>query len=212
VWVEVFFDSRLGAELRAALSVALSLTIAALGGVLLSVVGVRLDRSSWLVLLAGMTLAGVAVAETSRARDRIVSPVDPVEHSRTQRMSAAQGIRLGLAGLIGAAALGFAVFSANAQAQPPFTQLSLNQHGAAPETAQVVLGNQEQSAQHYRLVVSTDGVISKSWTVTLAKGASWQGSVPARPGHRLAVDVYRTLSGGQPYRHVALIVPLTGAK
>jgi Protein of unknown function (DUF1616) len=212
VWVEVFFDSRLSAELRAVLSVALSLTITALGGVLLTVSGIRLDRSSWLALLAGTTFAGVAVAATSRARVRIAPPVDPIEYSRPQRMSVTQVVRLGIAGLLGAAALGIAVYSANAQAQPPYTQLSLGQHGSAPETAQVVLGNHEQGAQRYRLVVTTDGVASKAWTVTLAEGANWQGSVPARPGQRLAVDVYRTLSSGPPYRHVALSVPLVGAK
>ena len=212
VWVEVFFDSRLGVELGAALSVAVSLTITALGGVLLSVSGVRLGRSSWLALLAGVTLTGAAVAATARARGRIVSRVDPVGSSRTQRISVAQEIRLGMAGLLVAAALGIAVYSANAQAQPPYTQLSLSQHGSAPGTAQVVLGNHEQGAQHYRLVVSTDGIVSKAWAVTLAEGASWQRSVPARPGHRLAVDVYRTVSSGPPYRHVALMVPLVGAK
>jgi hypothetical protein len=212
VWVEVFFDSRLGAELRAVLSVALSLTITALGGVLLSVGSVRLDRSSWLALLAGMTLAGAAVAETSRARGRIVSRVDPIKYSRTQRTSVAQGVRLGMAGMLGAAALGIAVYSANAQAQPPYTQLSLDQQGPAPKTAQVVLGNHEHGEQHYRIVVSADGVVSTVWTASVAEGASWQRSVPARPGHRLAVDVYRTVSGGPPYRHVAINVPSMGAK
>ena len=212
VWVEVFFDSRMSVALRAALSVALSLTVTALGGVLLSVAGLQLDRSSWLAVLAGMTLAGAAAAGAQRARRPIVTLGEPIEVSRTQRMSVAQGVRFGMAGLLGAAAVGIAVYSANAQAQPPFTQLSLSQRGSAPGTAEVVLGNHEQGAQRYRVEVSTDGVASKEWTVSVAEGESWRSSVPARPGDQLAVDVYRTPSEGTPYRRVTLIVPDVGAK
>jgi hypothetical protein len=212
VWTDALFGAGMRAELRAVLSVALSLTVTALGGILMAVGGVRLDRSSWLLLLAGTTLVGAAVAATLRARVGIVAPAGSRQRRASQRMSVTQALRLAMAGLLGAAALGIAVHSANAQVQPTYTQLSLDRHGAAPETAQIVLGNHEQGVQHYRLVVSIDGIVSKAWTVTLAVGASWQRSLPARPGHRLAVDVYRTLSGGPPYRHVAINVPSMGAK
>ena len=212
VWTEVLFGSRLRAELRTAISVALSLTVTAVGGVLMYAGGLRLDRSSWLALLAGTTLTGAAVAATMRARVRVAAPVSPREPRRVQRISVTQALKLGLAALIGAAAIGVAVHSANAQAQPAFTQLALNHAGSAPATARIVLGNHEQRAQLYRLVVSTDGVVSNVWTVTVADGAGWQRVVPARPGHRLAVDVFRTASGGAPYRHVAISVPAVGAK
>ena len=206
VWTDVLFGSRLSAEMHAALSVALSLTVTAVGGVLLYLGGVRLDRSSWLDLLAGTTLAGAAVAATVRARAREAPPAGSRVQHRAQRISLIQAVRLSLAALIGAAALGFAVHSASAQVQPPFTQLSLSQKGA-PGTAQIVLGNHEHSTQHYRVVVGTDGVTSSVWTVTVADGASWQRSVPARPGQRLVVNVYRSAIGGRPYRFVTISIP-----
>lgn len=211
VWTEVFFGSGLGVEMRAALSVALSLTVTALGGVLLFVAGARLERASWLALLAATTLAGAAVAATLRARVRIEPRAEPRERRSVQRISVTQAVRLGLAALIGAAAVAVAVHSAQAQAQPAFTQLSLNKLVAEPVTAQIVLGNHEQRPQQYRLVVSTDGVVSNAWTITLADGASWQRLVPAGPGQRLAVDLYRGGGGGSPYRHVAVTVPFVGA-
>jgi uncharacterized membrane protein len=211
VWTDVFFGSGLGAEIRAALSVALSLTVTALGGVLLYVAGVRLDRASWLALLAATTLSGAAVAATLRARVRIEPPAESPKRRNVQRISVTQAVRLGMAALIGAAAVGIAVHSAQAQVQPAFTQLSLNKLAAAPGTAQVVVGNHEQHAQQYRLVVSTDGVVSDVWTITVADGASWQQLVPAGPGQRLAVDVYRGASGGSPYRHATITIPPVGA-
>ena len=117
-----------------------------------------------------------------------------------------------MAALIAATAVGVAVHSAQAQAQPAFTQLSLNTLLGAPETAQIVLGNHEQSLQQYRVVVSTNGVVSNAWTITVADGASWQHLVPAGPGQRLAVDLYRGGGGGSPYRHVAITVPPVGAR
>jgi len=212
VWTEVFFGSGLGAEIRAALSVALSLTVTALGGVALYVAGVRLDRASWLALLAATTLAGAAAAAILRARVRIEPRSQSPGRRAVRRISVTQGARLGLAALIGAAAVGIAVHSAQAQVQPAFTQLSLNQPVSAPGTARIVLGNHEQRMQQYRLVVSTDGLVSNSWTITVADGAGWQHLMPARPGQRLAVDVYRSASGGSPYRHVAITVPSVGAK
>jgi hypothetical protein len=124
-----------------------------------------------------------------------------------QRISVMQALRLGLAALIGAAALGIAVYSANAQVQPAFTQLSLSQRGPSPRTAQIVIVNHEHSTQHYRVLLGADGLTTNVWTVTVTDGASWQRSVPARPGQRLVVNVYRTASGGQPYRFVAISVP-----
>jgi Protein of unknown function (DUF1616) len=212
VWTDVLFGAGMRAELRAVMSVALSLTVTALGGILMAVGGVRLDRSSWLLLLAGTTFAGAAVAATLRARVSNVPPAGSRQRHASPRMSVPQAARLAMAGLLGAAALGIAVHSANAQVQPTYTQLSLDRHGAAPQTAQIVLGNHEQGVQHYRLVVSTDDIVSKVWTVTVADGANWERSVPALPGHRLAVDVYRTASAGPPYRHVAISVPLKVAK
>jgi hypothetical protein len=212
VWVDVFFGSRVRPELRAALSVALSLTVTALGGILLAEAGLRLDRSSWLVLLSGMTLAGAGVAAALRARVSVVAPVGSRKQRAAPPVSVTQAMRLGLALLLGVAALGIAVHSANAQVQPAYTQLSLDQHGQVPGTASIVLGNHEHGVQHYRLVVSDDGIVLKVWTLTVADGASWQRSVPARPGHRLVVDVYRTAGNGQRYRHVAIDVPRVGAR
>jgi uncharacterized membrane protein len=212
VWTDVLFGSGLGFEIRAALSVALSLTVTALGGVLLYAAGVRLDRASWLALLSAATLSGAAVAAVLRARARIEPPAGSPRRRSVQRMSVAQAMRLGLAAAIGAAAVGIAVHSAQAQAQPSFTQLSVNQVVAAPETAQIVVGNHEQRPQQYRLVVSTDGAVSNTWTISVPDGASWRHLVPAGPGQRLAVDIYRGAGGGSPYRHVAITIPPVGAR
>lgn len=212
VWTDVFFGSGLGAEIRTALSVALSLTVTALGGVLLYVAGVPLDRASWLALLFASTLSGAAVAAILRARVRTEPPAESPKRRSVQRMSVTRAVRLGVAALIAATAVGIAVHSAQAQAQPAFTQVSVSTLVAAPETAQIVVGNHEQRMQQYRLVVSTDGVVSNAWTITVADGASWRHLVPAGPGQRLAVDVYRSASGGSPYRHVAITVPSVGAK
>ncbi|MEP7193816.1 MAG: DUF1616 domain-containing protein [Actinomycetota bacterium] len=212
VWTEVFFGSGLGPQIRAALSVALSLTVTALGGVGLYAAGVLLDRASWLALLAATTLTGAAVAAILRARVRIEPPAVSPGRRSVRRISGAQGARLGLAASIGAAAVGIAVLSAQAQVQPAFTQLSLNNPVAAPGTAQVVVGNHEQRPQQYRLVVITDGVVSNTWTITVPDGASWQHVVPASPGQRLAVDLYRGADDGSPYRHVVITVPSAGAR
>jgi len=212
VWTEVFFDSGLGAEIRAALSVALSLTVTALGGVLLYVAGVQLDRASWVALLAATTLIGAAVAAVLRARVRTDPPAQSPARRSVQRISVTQAVRLGLAAVIGAAAVGVAVHSAQVQAQPAFTQLAVNQLLAAPGTAQIVVGNHEQRPQQYRVVASTDGVVSSTWTITVADGGGWRHLVPAGPGQRLAVDVYRGTSGGSPYRHVTITIPPVGAR
>ena len=193
--------------MRATLSVALSLTVTTLGGILLHASGVRLDRSSWLALLAGTTLVGAAVAATLRARaGEAPPPVGSRDRHPLRRVSLLQGVGFGLAAVIGAAAVGIAVHSARAQAQPPFTQLSLSQRGALG-TAQIDLGNHEGNTQHYQVVVQADGVPSRGWTVTVADGETWQRSVSARPGQRLVVDVYRDGTGGPPYRSVTMSVP-----
>ena len=212
VWAEVLFGSRLSAQLRAALSVSLSLVVTAAGGVLLYAAGVRLDRSSWVTLLACTTLAGAAAAAILRAGSGEQAAARVPRQRRVQAPSLTQGVRLTLAGLIGATALGVAVHSANAQVQPAFTALSLSQAGSAAGTAQVMVGNHEHGPASYRLVVSTDGVISSVWTATVADGASWARPVPATPGHRLAVDLYRSASGAKPYRHVVITFAAVGAK
>ncbi|WP_374967946.1 DUF1616 domain-containing protein [Terrabacter sp. BE26] len=206
VWTDVLFGSSLKPMMRAALSVALSLAITALGGIVLHVSGVRLDRSSWLALMAGTTLVGAALAATLRARTTETPQVPSRGQTPRPRVSRKQGVAFGLAAVIGVTAVGIAVHSARAQVQPPFTQLSLSQRGA-PGTAQIDLGNHEGGTQHYRVVVQADGVPSRVWTVPLADGARWQRSVSTRPGQRLVVTVYRAGTSGPPYRSVALSVP-----
>lgn len=207
VWTDVLFGSSLRPAMRAALSVGLALATTALGGIVLHVVGVRLDRSSWLALLAGTTLVGAVVAATLRARAGETRPAAGSRERRPLgRASLLQGVGFGLAAVIAATAVGVAVHSASAQVQPPFTQLSLSRRGG-PGTAQIDLGNHEGGTQLYRVVVHADGVPSSVWTVPLADGATWQRAVPTRSGQRLVVDVYRAGASGPPYRSVTLNVP-----
>lgn len=204
-------DGRAGLAERIALSLGLSVAIAAVGGLLLNYLTSGLTAGSWRLLLLGVTLTASAYALWRRQRGRIPAP-GPLVTQVSMREAALLGSAALLIGLaLGLSALGVAPTSQNARAGAAFTQFwALPSQSGQQYVIRLGLENYENENATYRVTLEAGGYLVAEWPkVTLQDGQAWQvqASLPATMSNReLSASAYRE-GESTPYRHVR-IAPL----
>ena len=187
---------------RATLAIGLSLSIAAVAGVVLDRTPWGLTERSWAIALAGVTLAASAAAAATTA-------------SPGTRREGWAGLRPGLvacltaAVLVGAAAAGAVALArkpAGASRADGYTVLWISPTTGRPRRFEVGVASQELAAARYRLVGTARGRVLFARRLALAPGEDWsmngivRGALPAR----LIVRLYLSSRATVPYRRVTL--------
>jgi hypothetical protein len=189
---------RVGLE-RLAVSAGLAFCVPIIGGLLLFLARVRLDRASWLGLLAGVTVSADLLMFLRQRRKREGQPVPP---SARWQLRAGPSVAFGVAVLVAAGAVGLARAGASAQHYPGFTQLWLVHPDAAATTANLGVSNDEGVTIRYQLVLLRDGRVADRWNLTLRNGQVWRRS--PRFSNNIAAHLYRLPGSGRPYREVGI--------
>jgi uncharacterized membrane protein len=202
-------DGRMGLVERLALSLGLSVAVAAIGGLLLNLVPSGLTASSWRFLLLGVTLVASGYAFWRRQHDRIPGPgalVTQISVREAALLSSA-ALLIGLA--LGLGATGVNPLGRSARADTPFTQLwAIPSQNGQQTVVHLGLHNYEGKRIAYRVTLETDNRVLAEWPqVTLEDGDSWQAqaTLPATlSGQEVSANAYRA-GDTAPYRHVRVV-------
>lgn len=183
---------------RLAVSAGLALCVPVLGGLLLYLARLPLDRASWVGLLAGVTVAaGALVFLRRRSSQQEVTGPPPRWRPRP-----GPSVAFGLAVLIAAGAVGLARVGAAEQHYPGFTQLWLVRPHAGASTVSLGVGNDEGATTRYQLVLLRNGKVTDRWNLTLRSGQVWRRTQAFTPN--IAAHLYRIPDFGHPYREVGI--------
>jgi hypothetical protein len=199
------FTVRFGATLleRALVAVACTIVVPILGGLLLHVVGVRLDLTScqWLLsCVAGLgsfalLLSARDNADMRRKRWHFETPI--------ARRIILPGAMILAAVFICSGAVTLAHEGASRGPQGPNANLWLVpqlQEGAA----EVGIQNDGRLRQSYELVVTDHGRVLSRRSVSLSPGQRWQSSIRNSSAGQLGADLYRANDLMHVYRHVGV--------
>jgi uncharacterized membrane protein len=179
----MFLPGEIGRDLRLVLSVAFSIGVAAIGGLVVQLV-IRLDRPVWATLLALVTV--VAALAALRRRDWM--PADTERPTlRIPIVGAISVVAMLAAVAIGGWAIAIATEGAHRQAsQAHFSSLWLVPAGPVqtPQPVNVGVTNHEGEASAYQLTVTQGGRTLQRWQLPLDDSESWQAQLPgsAIPG------------------------------
>jgi uncharacterized membrane protein len=199
----LFRPGEISPQLRLVLSVAFSIGVAVLGGLVVQLF-VGLDRTVWAVLLAGVTVAAAAIAldrrdampadsEDTRVRMPRIGVVTP----------AAILVAMGIAG----SAIAIARDGEDRQrSQAHFSSLWLvpGDSEAGGQPVEVGVSNHEGKAVSYRLVVREGTRTVRRWRVHLESDQSWQAQLAASAISGTAPLVGQLDRGGRPYHRVSV--------
>ena len=187
---------------RLAVSTGLALCVPVIGGLLLYLARLPLNRASWLGLLAGVTVAADVLLFVRRRRN----PEAPAGLRRAPetarwRLQPGPSAAFALAVLVAFGAVVLARGGASVQPYPGFTQLWL-----APDahTRALSLGvaNKEGVTTQYQLVLLHNGTVTNRWKLTLRNGQVWRRS----PGFtsNVAAHLYKPADSTRIYREVGI--------
>jgi hypothetical protein len=179
---------------RLAVSIALSLVTAILGGLLVHALNGVLDARTFVALLADVTILATVVA---LRRDRSGG----ARASSLPRLSRPHIAALVLSALLLAAAVALARTPLPAHNVAGYTALWL-----LPKTdASLDLGvrSGEHSTSRYRLDLRVGGTVARRWRIELVPGATWQIRIPAQGSTAVQATLMRGDSR-RVYRRVAL--------
>jgi hypothetical protein len=199
VWGSLFVDSDLVGLERAAVAGGIVLAIPVVGGVVLYMSGARLDRISWVWLLASVTLVGDAV----HMRRRQVGPKRAVripQGGRTIRPS--RLLAFGVATVMVLSAFTLARAGVAMQRYPGFTELWLNKTRGNSSIASLGVSNHQGGNTRYRLVLLRRHRVSASWEFSLVDGQTWRRSIPFTNEYSIVANLYRLPERTSPYRQV----------
>jgi hypothetical protein len=190
---------------RILFSLGLSLAVTALGGLVLHLTPWGLRPASWLALLGVIT---VAAGGTAFLRWRGQSRATVARQPRLA-LTGAQALCCALAALVLAGALTMTVRGAQDQVPVGFTQLWITPASGAEATAiQLGLSNREPDTTEFRVQFEVDGRVRRTWSPTLASGATWQETVPLPADipqtATIEAVLYRADSPSTVYRRVKL--------
>jgi len=198
----LFSPGQLSSAERLTCSLALSLAVAALAGVVLNLTPWGLHTWTWSVLLATVTVvaAQAALRRPGMTAGSVLGVAVPLRLN--------QGLLLGAAALVSVLAIGLAREGALSQHSTPFTQLWIQPEGS-PDASMVRVGitNVESTTITYRLELKVAGSVAHVWEpVTLQNSEQWQATaqiytVPARP---VEATLYRLDAPQVVYRQVLL--------
>ena len=195
---------------RLIFSLALSLVILVLGGLLLNLTPWGLRTGPWAVLLGGITL-GACAAAFVRRRGQSISTSGWLRAGNIG-LNFRQGLLLGLAGLIVCGAVAVSIIGAERQPYPGFTQLWILPAGGANAKNAVSLdvSNMESTTMEYRLTVNVDGKVVREWpSIDLNPNEKWEATLllpqTGQAGTaKVEADLYRADAPTTIYRHVVL--------
>ncbi len=179
----MFLPGEIGRDLRLVLSVAFSVGVAAIGGLIVQLV-IRLDRPVWVTLLTLVTVGASLVA--LRRRDWM--PANTERPSlRIPIVGAVSVLAMLAAVAIGGWAIAIATEGAHRQAsEAHFSSLWLIPAGSAqtPQPVSVGVTNHEGRASAYQLTVTQGARTIRRWRRTLEANESWTGSAAGVGGRR----------------------------
>ena len=179
----MFLPGEIGRDLRLVLSVAFSVGVAAIGGLVVQLV-IRLDRPVWVTLLVLVTV--VAAFAALRRRDGM--PADTQRPIlRISIVGAISVVAMLAAVAIGGWAIAIATEGAHRQAsEAHFSSLWLVPAGPArtPQPLSVGVTNHEGQASAYQLTARQGTRTIRRWQLPLDDNESWQARLPgsAIPG------------------------------
>ena len=181
----------------------LALCVPVLGGLLIVAAGLPLDRTTWIALLAGVTVACDVLLLWRRLRGGL--PDSSEQHRGRWRLQPRKAITFGSAALIAVCALGLARVGAAVQHYPGYTQLWLVRQNKSASVVDLGVGNHEGRSVRYRLVLSRNGHTAATWNLLLANGQEWHRSPRYPSRYAMSASLFRLPAAGKPYRHVALL-------
>ena len=186
-------------------SVGLSLVVVIMGGFALHWTPWGLRAESWAIFLFCVTLGASVIARMRRRRGRPVAAT-PLNVGLDSR----QGLLLGLAALVIAAAVGLARTPMPPQGIQGYTLLwILPASDGNPNAVRLGVSSREFTPTEYRLQVLVDGQIAQEWpALQLAPGEDWEtaASVPGNSSntHTVEAMLYRLDAPNDVYRRVTL--------
>lgn len=201
---------------RVLLSLALSIALVVLGGLVLNVLPAGMTRNAWRLWLALVTvgLAVYAIVKRTRGMSGRASAVPrlPAPDSvsmlslRDFGMFAAAAIVLGLA-------LGLGGVGATERPRAPFTQFWAVPR-ADGSTVEVGIRNDEDRAISYHIyALSGDIILSDEGNIRLPPGETWQAQLPVAiqgGGEGINLLLYRDDAPLTVYRSLRVAAPVSG--
>jgi uncharacterized membrane protein len=189
---------------RILFSLGLSLAVTALSGLALHLTPWGLRPATWATLLGHVTLAaGGAAYLRRRGRPRAGAASPP-----RRGLTGAQALCCALAALVLAGTLTVTVRGAQDQVPVGFTQLWIVPASGDQASVQLGLSNREPDTTAFRVQFEVDGRVRRTWTPTLASGATWEETVPLPadipPTATIEAVLYRADSPSTIYRRVQL--------
>jgi uncharacterized membrane protein len=180
------------------LSIAISVAVTIISGLLLDALGVRLSAAPWMGVLAAVTVAAAAVA-ASRGHGRPV--VLPYIRLRVIELGA---FAAGLALLVGAATLGFTPLSAPKGTRGTSALWLLPAPAGAAKVCVGVI-NEQLHPTTYTVTLLVAGRSARSLgPITLAPSASWHRTIAVGAGRPAVTATLRRSGGTGVYRSAVL--------
>jgi len=186
---------------RLAMSIGLSLAIAALIGLILNVTPRGLVREAWITAFATVTVASVLIAlKRGRGPQRIHA-------SPWQGATLVQAAWFVAALLLFAGAMGIAVIGEQTEPRPAFSELWMLP-STDGQSVTVGIGNRELSGQTYRLQVRVgQEMLYARDDITVPSGHTWETEValPTGDGRSLIIgEIFLGEDTSRPYREVTM--------
>jgi uncharacterized membrane protein len=197
VWSGVLTDKRIGGLERAAVAAGLAMIVPVLGGLVLYLADIPLNRRSWTGLLAAAAFTGsVALMVRRRAEE---TPDRP-ERTFLRTLSIRDCATWAVAILVAAGAMVVAVEGAARQNYGGFTQLWLSPDGSSHDVVGVT--NWQGKTTAFRVVVRRSGQKDAVYNITLRQGQTWKLAFASIAKARVVADLYRLPVLSTPYRYV----------
>ena len=200
---QLLFGSHVTGLERIAVATGLALCVPVLGGLLIVAAGLPLNRSTWLALLAGLTLVGDVILLWQRRRGGMQASFG--QQWKGWRPQPRKTAAIGAAVLIAISAIALARIGVAVQHYPGYTQLWLVRPGKSASVVNLGVGNHEGRTVRYRLVVSRGGRPAATWNFVLANGQAWHRSPRYPVRYALSANLFRLPDVGKAYRHVTLL-------
>jgi uncharacterized membrane protein len=194
----LFARSRCDGVERVLLALALSLAAAVVVALGLDVAW-RLDRTSWAISLATVTVASAFVG-VARHRDRPLA----IRRSPALRPSLAQTAALAGSLILVAGAFWLATRPLAVRSAQGYTALWLVPDGASPGTVRVGVRSGELEPSAYRVALRVGRRVVRRWDLRLTPAARWESDVVVRTANRKVTAVLYRGRSREPYRLVAL--------
>lgn len=194
------------ASMRLLLTAGMSVVVVILTGLALNLLPWGLQTLTWSVALGGTTVVSAGIGAVRRRLEQLAAPGTHLVVPTPQ-----QAAMLAAAVLLAGTAVYASGRGAVSQSATRFTALALTSAGPArPNTVLLTVTNNEGSAQMYRLVLVSAGIVVREWpSIGLANRAVWTTRAvlpPIQTAHEeVQLDLDKQANNHEVvYRHVDL--------